>query len=102
MAAADLLVPRYQLPPEGIDMADFAGDPDDLLHEATYCDLCMTLIRGPWYRCAYCSSDMCDLHEQTHNEDHCCMVFKAKVDLQILRYVSLSFVRCCHSDDLAG
>jgi hypothetical protein len=56
-----------------------SGDQSNLIHDTTYCDLCMKKIRGVWYRCAYCSSDMCDLHEQTHNENHCCIVFKSKV-----------------------
>jgi len=83
-----LLPVLYVVPPEGMDFADSIENIHHLVHDKTYCDLCMTRITGAWYRCAYCSSDMCDLHEATHNSEHCCIVFKSEVNLNALRGIT--------------
>ncbi|KAG8986572.1 hypothetical protein FRB93_005234 [Tulasnella sp. JGI-2019a] len=61
---------------------------DELVHEATLCDHCMTQIKGVWYRCAYCAADLCHIHEETHDVDHCCLAFKRKVDLFALQSIA--------------
>ncbi|KAG8999432.1 hypothetical protein FRB94_006173 [Tulasnella sp. JGI-2019a] len=82
------LVPvLYEEPADG-DFVDASDERSQLFHEVTYCDRCMTQIRGAWYHCVYCAADMCDMHEQTHNVDHCCLVFKSKVNLHVLQTIT--------------
>jgi len=85
-SAEPLLPILYVEPAEG-DFVDTIGDASLLLHALTYCDRCMTQIRGAWYRCVYCGGDMCGAHEQTHNVDHCCLVFKSEVDMDVLQTI---------------
>lgn len=79
--APDALLPiLYEEPVDGSDFIDsMAANISGLVHESTLCDLCVQPIHGPWFHCVYCSSDMCDVHEATHNPDHCSIVFKSKV-----------------------
>lgn len=58
-------------------------------HNATLCDCCMEKIRGEWYRCAYCSKDLCNFCERIdeHDRTHLFFVFKAPVDMRTLRWV---------------
>ncbi|KAG8970166.1 hypothetical protein FRC05_000687 [Tulasnella sp. 425] len=79
-----LLPVLYEVPPDG-DFMDSIGNVASYVHEIAFCDLCMTPIRGVWYRCGHCNSDLCDFHEQTHNEDHSFIVIKAKASLNVLQ-----------------
>ncbi|KAH9943795.1 hypothetical protein B0H21DRAFT_747586, partial [Amylocystis lapponica] len=67
-----------------------------LYHPTAVCDRCMTRITGVWYRCAYCSRDLCEVCEEmdTHNRMHVFVVFKSPVDMHLLRYVSLRYIEC--------
>ncbi|KAG8955754.1 hypothetical protein FRC04_007745 [Tulasnella sp. 424] len=77
-----VLVGRY----DG-DFMDSIGNAANYVHEFAFCDLCMTRIRGVWYRCGHCNSDLCDFHEETHDVDHSFIVIKAKASLPVLREV---------------
>ncbi|KAG9023403.1 hypothetical protein FS837_005832, partial [Tulasnella sp. UAMH 9824] len=79
-----LLPVIYEIPADG-DFMDSIGNAAHYIHEIAFCDLCMTPIRGVWYRCGHCNSDLCDFHEQTHNEDHSFIVIKAKASLGVLQ-----------------
>ncbi|KIO32050.1 hypothetical protein M407DRAFT_19077 [Tulasnella calospora MUT 4182] len=79
-----LLPVLYEIPADG-DFMDSIGNAANYVHEIAYCDLCMTPIRGVWYRCGHCNSDLCDFHEHTHNEDHSFIVIKAKASLGVLQ-----------------
>ena len=52
-----------------------------LSHPSALCDLCMTQIQGEWFRCCYCSRDLCDACEEvdTHDDTHVFIVFKSMV-----------------------
>lgn len=59
-----------------------------LYHPTAVCDRCMTRITGVWYRCAYCSRDLCSVCEEmdTHNGAHVFVIFKSSVDMHMLRH----------------
>jgi len=59
----------------------------NIVHKATLCDCCMEHIRGEWFRCAYCSKDLCNFCEKIdeHDKSHLFFVFKAPVDMRTLR-----------------
>ncbi|OSX64438.1 hypothetical protein POSPLADRAFT_1138078 [Postia placenta MAD-698-R-SB12] len=52
-----------------------------LVHSFALCDRCMTRINGEWYRCGYCSIDLCEVCQRmdTHNDRHAFVVFKSPV-----------------------
>lgn len=62
-----------------VEPIKFRGPP------SVYCDLCMTIIEGAWYRCGHCNADLCDFHEQTHDATHVFLVIKEEVDWDVLR-----------------
>jgi len=59
----------------------------DIVHHAALCDRCMGSIRGEWFRCAYCSRDLCGACEERdmHDRLHLFCVFKAPIDMHIFR-----------------
>ncbi|EJU03700.1 hypothetical protein DACRYDRAFT_49374 [Dacryopinax primogenitus] len=63
---------------------------NNLVHQTTLCDICVEPIRGEWFRCVYCSKDLCaDCEENdVHDPTHIFVVFKAPVDMGALRVVS--------------
>ncbi|KAG8942320.1 hypothetical protein FRC03_003308, partial [Tulasnella sp. 419] len=69
------------------EYAHLQNDFENLVHKETYCDLCMSPIEGAWFKCVYCNADLCDDHEQLHNENHCCIVLKSQVDFDQLKWV---------------
>ncbi|KIY49918.1 hypothetical protein FISHEDRAFT_40294 [Fistulina hepatica ATCC 64428] len=78
------LIPK--LYKEGAGSPPGIGDPENpreylkkLVHTSAVCDRCIKPIQGEWFRCAYCSKDLCDVcHEvDTHNDSHVFLVFKA-------------------------
>jgi len=63
-----------------------------LYHKSAVCDCCFEPIQGEWFRCLYCSRDLCHdcLQMDTHDDTHVFIVFKSKVDMQIFRqYISV-------------
>ncbi|KAH8832945.1 hypothetical protein DL96DRAFT_1458832 [Flagelloscypha sp. PMI_526] len=81
----------YELPAGPYDGQGGIGhDPKDYLkelyHQHAVCDRCMEPIRGCWFRCGYCPMDLCDSCEEndTHDETHAFLVFKAHVNLQAI------------------
>ncbi|KAN0129825.1 hypothetical protein V8E53_012297 [Lactarius tabidus] len=58
-----------------------------LTHAFALCDRHMGKIVGKWYRCAYCSMDLCADCEaiDTHDKTHAFLVFKAPVDKHAFR-----------------
>ena len=63
-----------------------------LVHSSALCDRCMTPIEGEWFRCCYCSRDLCDACEavDTHNDTHVFIVLKSVVSS------SLNFIDIGH------
>ncbi|KZT07269.1 uncharacterized protein LAESUDRAFT_743006 [Laetiporus sulphureus 93-53] len=81
------LVPRIYKIPAGPPDGSF--DPDHpreylkhLLHSTAVCDRCMTKINGEWFRCGYCSLDLCEVCHtvDTHNDNHVFVIFKSPRD----------------------
>ncbi|KZP01547.1 hypothetical protein CALVIDRAFT_474143, partial [Calocera viscosa TUFC12733] len=62
----------------------------NLVHLNTLCDICVEPIRGEWFRCVYCSKDLCaDCEENdVHDPTHIFVVFKAPVDMNALKVVT--------------
>ncbi|KZT59440.1 hypothetical protein CALCODRAFT_450060 [Calocera cornea HHB12733] len=62
----------------------------NLVHGNTLCDICVEPIRGEWFRCVYCSKDLCaDCEENdVHDPTHIFVVFKAPVDMNALKVVT--------------
>lgn len=84
------LLPRLYKYPAG--PRDRTYDPDnpksylaDLLHTFALCDLCMERIRGQWFRCGYCSMDLCGAchRKDKHNDAHAFVVFKSLLDITL-------------------
>jgi hypothetical protein len=50
----------------------------------------MERIRGEWFRCVYCSKDLCSDHEAMENRQsrHLFIVFKSNVDMGLYRYAA--------------
>ena len=65
-----------------------------VVHSSAFCDLCMTPIQGEWFRCAYCTRDLCDACEEvdTHDDTHVFVVFKSLVSDIFVNSVSLLIV----------
>jgi len=65
-----------------------------VVHSSAFCDLCMTPIQGEWFRCAYCTRDLCDACEEvdTHDDTHVFIVFKSLVSDIFVNSVSLLIV----------
>ena len=65
-----------------------------LVHSSALCDRCMTPIEGEWFRCCYCSRDLCDACEavDTHDDTHVFIILKSVVSS------SLVFVDIGHGD----
>ncbi|EPQ56589.1 hypothetical protein GLOTRDRAFT_138279 [Gloeophyllum trabeum ATCC 11539] len=60
---------------------------DSVLHTHTWCDRCMTRIRGEWFHCGFCPKDLCSDCEamDTHDNTHVFLVLKAPVDLRFFK-----------------
>ncbi|KII87495.1 hypothetical protein PLICRDRAFT_55450 [Plicaturopsis crispa FD-325 SS-3] len=63
-----------------------------LQHRSALCDRCMerTGIQGAWFRCAYCSKDLCDACQaiDTHDDKHVFYVLKGPVDMPRFRHIA--------------
>lgn len=68
-----------------------------LYHKSAVCDCCFEQIRGEWFRCVYCTRDLCRdcLQIDTHDDTHLFIVFKSKVRKfrQTLAHGNLTFVK---------
>ncbi|THH11311.1 hypothetical protein EW145_g737 [Phellinidium pouzarii] len=78
------------LPANQINPQDPKAYLSTLSHTAALCDHCMERIRGEWFRCVYCTKDLCDVCENldAHDPTHFFYVFKGPVDMQVFRIVA--------------
>ncbi|PCH36367.1 hypothetical protein WOLCODRAFT_108609 [Wolfiporia cocos MD-104 SS10] len=86
------LVPQVYKTPAGPPAGQYdPGNPKKYLkslkHSYLLCDCCMNYIHGEWFRCAYCSKDLCEVCHRvdTHNSDHVFVIFKSLVDMPVFR-----------------
>ncbi|CCM00246.1 uncharacterized protein FIBRA_02275 [Fibroporia radiculosa] len=86
----------YKYPAGPLDGRYDRDDPKGYLatleHGIALCDRCMTRINGEWFRCGYCSKDLCGVchNVDTHNETHAFVVFKSLLDIhQYKRFYEL-------------
>ncbi|TCD69152.1 hypothetical protein EIP91_008629 [Steccherinum ochraceum] len=58
-----------------------------LEHRYSLCDMCMSKIKGEWFRCVYCSRDLCSDCEKTdvHDKKHFFLVLESEVDMNDFR-----------------
>jgi len=87
-----ILPSLYKIPCGPLPSAPQSNDPraylSNLVHSSALCDRCMTPIEGEWFRCCYCSRDLCDACEavDTHNDTHVFIVLKSVVDMQSFKH----------------
>ncbi|TFK74976.1 hypothetical protein BDN72DRAFT_955324 [Pluteus cervinus] len=88
-----LVPPLYLVPAGQSRTSGSSNDPkaylDSVRHENAFCDLCMTEIKGEWFRCGYCIRDLCDSCQEvdTHDDTHIFLVLKSTVDMAIFKNV---------------